>query len=125
MAVLDSVLSAQGCTFTANEGLLGGGFSLERSAATLTESTFSSNQAYHGGGGYLTSDSSADLAEVVFDGNFGITEGGGLYLTASSLMNAEVCSFSNNSPDGFYRVGQGVIDWGLSASFVCDEGGCQ
>ena len=53
MAVLDSVLSAQGCTFTANEGLLGGGFSLIVSAAiavTLADMhTFGTADAYGGG----------------------------------------------------------------------------
>ena len=124
VAVLDSHVTATGCSFSANEGLLGGGLSLEQSTADIDTTGFTSNQAYHGGGGYLTSDSNAALLEVTFEGNYAITEGGGLYLTSSSLMTAEVCSFSENDPDDFYRVGLGAIDWGLAASFVCDEDGC-
>ena len=125
LAVVESTASVEGTVFARNEGLLGGGLSLERASATLSQSDFTTNQAYHGGGAYLTSDSSAALTEVIFDNNLSITEGGGLYLTGSCLLSAEVCSFSANSPDDSYRVGQGVINWGLSATFVCDADGCR
>jgi len=104
-AVLDGLTITAGQADGSHPHNHGGGMHNYVSRPTLTNVTFSGNQARYGGGMYNYL-SSPTLINVTFSGNSADDAGGGMYNSASSLELTNV-TFSGNSADD---TGGGMIN---------------
>ena len=92
------------------------------SSPTLTDVTFTGNNASYGGGLYNLVGSNATLINVTFDGNHASTRGGAIYNNNSSPTLTNVTVGSNTAPGGgsaiYLDYGSPVIQdsifWGSS-----------
>ena len=87
------------CAFSENSAAIGGGMFIDNSNPTLTNVSFSGNEASDGdGGGLWNSGGSPNLTNVLFGGNAATLDGGGMRSGGSSsnpvLVNA---TFSGNA----------------------------
>jgi hypothetical protein len=106
-------------TFSGNEagngyGDGGGMYNQDNSNPTLTNVTFSDNTAGSGGGMYNDS-SSPVLTSVTFSNNTGNGGGGGMYNTDDSHPALTYVTFSDNTTLGF---GGGVCNFGSSPVLI-------
>jgi hypothetical protein len=96
-AVLDGfTISGGNADGTVGPHWFGGGMYNERSSPTLTNCTFRSNSANHGGGLYNRDGSSPTLTNCTFTGNSASSSGGGIQNHTSSPILIG-CIFSGNS----------------------------
>jgi predicted outer membrane repeat protein len=99
-AVLDGFIITAGlANSTSFPDDSGGGMYNSGSSPTLTNVTFSGNNAYNYGGGMYNSGSSPTLTNVTFSGNSAEDSGGGMYNDSSSPTLSNV-TFSGNSAIG-------------------------
>ncbi len=91
-----------GCTFENNSSGNGGGLFINRSNATLIDSTFTSNTASQAGGGlFINIDSDFTGDNNIFQGNqAGDGGGGGVFQNANTVATFSNSSFTNNSTTG-------------------------
>jgi len=84
------------CTFSGNQAASGGGMFNYNASPTVTNCTFSENEAYYDGGGmFNTLYSNPTVINCTFSGNFG----GGMYNYNTSLTVTN-CTFSENDGGG-------------------------
>ena len=121
-----STLSLDGATVAENDAGDDGGAaylfgysSLEASASDL----YGNGAAARGGGLYI-SDSSASLSASSLSINDG-DRGGGGYVDERGLLEVEGCFVGENSPEDVQTVDGGGYTWGGTASFTCDDAGCE
>ncbi len=87
------------CTFSGNEadGHGGGMYNNNYSSPTLTNCTFTGNEAYEDGGGmYNDNDSSTTLTNCTFSSNTAYDDGGGMYNDDDSSTTLTNCTFTGN-----------------------------
>lgn len=111
-------------TVSDNSAALGGGLHLNDSSATLVDSTVSDNSAEEGGGLHLYYYSDATLNDATVSDNTAY-DGGGLYLYSSSA-SVSASDFLDNVDDDLYHSDTSTsYDFGVEASFECDDSGCE
>jgi predicted outer membrane repeat protein len=84
-------------TFTANQAYQGGGMYNSHSTPLLTNVTFSGNKAIDGGGGLYNSSASSVFINVTFSGNQAVTGGGISNYSSYPILTG--CTFSGNMAD--------------------------
>ena len=86
------------CTFSLNEAGYGGGMYIDKSNPKVSNCTFSWNKATVGGGMEITKDSSPTVTDCTFSWNKAST-GGGINIATSSPTFTN-CTFSGNEASG-------------------------
>ena len=104
------------CTFSGNNATTYGGgiYNYSSSSPTVTNCTFSGNKANSYGGGMFNQQSSPTVTNCTFSGNNAISYGGGMYNNGGSptIIN---CTFSGNNT---YNGGGGMCNDGSSSPTV-------
>ena len=102
------------CTFTANEASVGGGGMYNNAAGpTVTHCTFASNSAATNGGGMYNNVASPTVTSCTFFGNAALSGGG--MANASGSPTVTNCTFSNNSAS---RDGGAYFNWRSSPTIT-------
>ena len=96
----------------------GGGMSIaDGSSPTVTNCTFSGNDGYVGGGMYIADGTSTvTVTNCAFSGNSAENGGGGMYLAGTSTVTVTNCTFSGNHAD--YAIGGGIYCNGNSPTII-------
>jgi CSLREA domain-containing protein len=109
---LGGTVTVANCTFSNNSAVTGGAVSaFNRSALTITGSTFSDNYASHHGGAVAAGIwGTLDIADSTFSGNTSPGTGGGV--SSGAELTIESSTFSGNSSTGSHGgglwIGSGV-----------------
>ncbi|UCG47979.1 MAG: right-handed parallel beta-helix repeat-containing protein, partial [Phycisphaerales bacterium] len=90
------------CTFSYNNaGQSGGGMDSDSSSPTVTNCTFIDNQAKYGGGMDNYNNSAPTVTNCTFSRNNSSVGGGGVCNSTSSSPKVTNCSFSGNEADSY------------------------
>ncbi len=112
------------CTFTANEAYLGGGMSNDYSNPVITNCAFIDNTASYGGG-IFNNYSSPSITGCTFALHTYPARGGGIYNFSSSPSLAS-CTFSSNTGSALYNTANSsptVTNCAFTDNFKAIEGG--
>jgi predicted outer membrane repeat protein len=101
-------------TFTGNNAIFAGGLFNASSSPTLTNCTFSGNTASVGGGGIANYNCSPVLNNCTFSGNSSVFNGGGVW-NDNALPTLNSCTFNGNTAG---KQGGGVYNDSSSATLT-------
>ena len=127
MYIENSSPTVTNCTFTDNEAMSGGGLGAGLylrgpGSPTLTHCMFTDNSAKNGGGLY-NRDGSPSLANCAFTGNSALTFGGGIFTKGSGSLTLTNCNLTSNAASIAPGIYNEFADITLSNCIVCGNGG--
>ncbi|MHC4128726.1 MAG: right-handed parallel beta-helix repeat-containing protein [Planctomycetota bacterium] len=106
-------VSLTDCTFSGNEAFDGAGLYAQQTSPELDGCLFADNDAGRHGSGIFVDGGDLSVLDCTFDHNWSTWSGAGLFITGGGTLDVQGCTFRDNRAFDFY--GGGIYNNGCSA----------